>query len=97
MAIGRYDTTKVIELGTKYGTGQAHVIIREAIKNGNLQFTSMTIKGFDRIDSIAGRVYGNSSLWWIIAAASEVGWGLQLPPDTIIKIPDLQRVAALLS
>ena len=96
MAIRRYSTSNVIALGTKYGTSQAHTLIRDAIDNGNLQFTTDIIKGFDRLDSIAGKVYGDSSLWWVIAAASNVGWGLQLPPDTVIRIPNIEQVGRLL-
>lgn len=97
MAISRYASSNVISLGSKYGTAQAHTLIRGAIANGNLRFTTNVIKGFDRLDSIAGKVYGDSTLWWIIAAASNIGWALQLPPDTLIKIPDLQQVQQLLS
>lgn len=97
MPIRRYNTSNVISLGTKLGTSQAHVLIRGAIANGNLQYTTDIIKGFDRLDSIAGKAYGDSTLWWIIAAASDIGWGLQLPPDTVIKIPNLQQVEVLLS
>ncbi len=97
MAIRRYNTSNVISLGTQYGTSRAHELIRGAIANGNLQYNSEIIKGFDRLDSIAGKAYGDSGLWWVIAAASDIGWGLQLPPDTVIKIPNLQQVEALLS
>lgn len=97
MPIRRYNTSNVIALGTKLGTGQAHTLIRQAIANGNLQYTTDVIKGFVRLDTIAGKAYGDSTLWWIIAAASDVGWGLQLPPDTVIKIPNLQQVEVLLS
>jgi hypothetical protein len=26
-------------------------------------------------------------LWWVIAAASGIGWGMQVPPGVILKIP----------
>jgi hypothetical protein len=42
-----------------------------------------------RLDVLAGIEYGDSSLWWIIAAASNIGWGLQVPPGILIKIPAL--------
>jgi hypothetical protein len=49
-----------------------------------------------RLDTIAGDVYGNGKLWWIIAAASNIGWGLQCPAGTILLIPDLSDVAKYL-
>jgi nucleoid-associated protein YgaU len=97
MPIRRYNTSNVISLGTKLGTGQAHTFIRQAIANGNLQYTTDVIKGFVRLDTIAGKVYGDSTLWWVIAAASDIGWGLQVPPDTVIKIPNIQQVEILLN
>ena len=41
----------------------------------------------DRFDILAQTYYGDSNLWWIIAAASGIGWGLQCPPGTVIRIP----------
>jgi hypothetical protein len=42
----------------------------------------------ERLDSLAGTVYGDASLWWIIASASGIGWGMQVPPGTLIFIPN---------
>jgi hypothetical protein len=41
-----------------------------------------------RLDTLAGKYYGSSQYWWIIAAASGIGWGLQVPPGTLIRIPE---------
>jgi|TARA_R110000851_G_scaffold35635_5_gene93616 hypothetical protein len=41
----------------------------------------------ERLDYLAGIYYGDSSLWWILAAASGIGYALQVPPGTIIKVP----------
>jgi len=40
---------------------------------------------------LAGIEYGNSTYWWIIAAASHIGWSLQVPEGTLIRIPDLRK------
>ena len=45
------------------------------------------MKEGERLDQIAGVVYGDSTLWWMIAAASGIGWGLQVPPGTKLRIP----------
>jgi len=51
----------------------------------------------DRLDLLAFKYYGDSSYWWIIAAASNIGWGLQVPPGTLIKIPrDLDKVIGII-
>ena len=47
---------------------------------------------------IAGDAYNDSSLWWVIAAASGIGWGLQVPPGTVIRIPiDLAQVFGVIN
>lgn len=96
MTIRRYTSRNLISLGTQYGTGQSHVVIRQAIKDGSLEYTTMILKGFERLDTIAGSVYNDSSLWWVLAAASGIGWGLQVPPDTIINIPNIKQVELLI-
>jgi len=52
----------------------------------------MTIQGLARLDQLAGQIYGNGSYWWAIAAASDIGWGLQVPPGTRLLIPDIEQV-----
>jgi len=47
----------------------------------------MVVTKADRLDIIAGREYGNGRYWWVIAAASGIGWGMQVPPGTNLRIP----------
>ena len=42
----------------------------------------------ERLDTIAGKIYGDSNYWWVIAAASGIGWPLQVPPGTLLRIPE---------
>jgi len=88
----RYARTPVLGLGFSYGTSYCIPIIRNNIKAGNIRFDETYLDEAERFDILAGQVYGDSSLWWIIAAASDVGWGLQAPPGTRIKIPKLADV-----
>ena len=96
MSFSRYERTPVLGFGRQFGTGQAHSVIRAAIKNGSLPFRQIILHEGQRLDHIAGAEYKNSRYWWIIAAASEIGWGLQVPPGTIIKIPDIVAVSKLI-
>ena len=71
-------------------------MLRLAIASGTVPIVKQLISTqADRLDTIAGEVYGDGRYWWIIAAASNIGWGLQVPPGTIINIPDLKSVERL--
>jgi len=93
MTLRRYARTPILILGRKYGTSLAIPAIRENVKNGNIRFTDHFLKESERLDILAGLFYGNGRLWWIIASASEVGWSLQAPPGTLLRIPNLSDCA----
>lgn len=97
MAFSRYARTSRLDLGAQYGTSQAIIVIRQAIKNNRLSCSTMVLRGAERLDTLAGAIYGDARYWWVLAAASDIGWGLQVPSGTIIKIPDLGSVAQLVS
>lgn len=94
--IRRYARTPVIVAGKKYGTSNIIPIIRERIANNLLPYTTYTTNENERLDIIAGQVYGDGRLWWIIAAASGIGWGLQVPSNTLLFIPKLNDIAQLI-
>jgi len=62
--------------------------IFSAVENNLISFSSHVFEQGERLDYLAGLSYGDSSLWWVIAAASGIGWGLQVPPGTMIRIPN---------
>lgn len=95
MAIKRYQSTQIYN-NTTQGTFKGHVLIRKNIENGNLLYKESVLSKSERLDIIAGREYNDSSYWWIIAAASKIGWGLQVPEGTVIIIPDLNQVINLI-
>lgn len=93
MALGRYDNVTKIAGGRQYGTTRAHASIRQAVEGGAISAKEHVLQENERLDILAGKHYGNARLWWIIAAASGIGWGLQVPPGTSIMIPtDLTQV-----
>jgi nucleoid-associated protein YgaU len=95
MYINRYESDSVIG-GKILGTNGAIQRIQNAVRSGNLSVTEMTIQEGDRLDVIAGRFYGDGRLWWVIAAASGIGWWLQVTPGTLIVIPtDIAQVKGL--
>jgi hypothetical protein len=97
MAFSRYSRSPVLSFGLQYGTSSAITTIRTAVTNGSLSTREILVRGIERLDSLAGEIYGDARYWWILAAASDIGWGLQVPPGTIIKIPELGAVAQLVA
>jgi len=72
--------------------------IQKAVRRNNVITKPIILKEGERLDHLAGKVYGNGQLWWVIAAASGIGWGLQVPPGTRILVPtDLSGIAMLVS
>ncbi len=97
MAFSRYRRTQVLDLGRQFGTGRAHEVIRAAIKEGALSFQTLTLTESQRLDHLAGQYYGNGRYAWIIAAASDIGWMLQVPAGTFIRIPNFEEVVRLVA
>lgn len=95
MALSRHSRTPVLGFGTQYGTGRAREAIQSAIANGLLSVKPMVTRGRERLDTLAGVLYGDGRYWWILAASSNIGWGLQVPPGTTINVVDLGAVASL--
>jgi len=96
MAFSRYARAPLLNFGTQYGTSRAREAIQYAMANNQLNITQVIVtRGLDRLDTISGVVYGDSRYWWVLAAASSIGWGMQVPPGTMIYVPDLAIVASI--
>jgi hypothetical protein len=67
--------------------------IRSAVNDGRLPVDELVLRGAERLDTLAGSIYGDARYWWVLAAASGVGWGLQIPPGTIVNVPSLEARA----
>lgn len=94
--MNRYRSDRRIKGGQLLGTNASINKIKEGIRNKTLQYQLYKAKESERLDIIAAKFLGDSRLWWILAATSNIGWGLQLPPGTIIKIPvDINRINAM--
>ncbi len=93
MAVSRYRRTSRLAGGTKLGTNRTPAILYRAAKTGSLPCTIYVTKEDERLDVLAGKHLGSAQLWWVIAACSGIGWFLQVPPGTRIRIPrDIQKV-----
>ena len=65
----RYSRTPVLNLGYSYGTSFLIPIIRNGIANGTIRYEETILDQDERLDIIAGKVYQDGLLWWIIAAS----------------------------
>lgn len=95
MPFSRYARSPVLAFGMQFGTSRVREVIQSAIKESRISTKTMVVRGAERLDTIAGAVYGDGRYWWVLAAASDIGWGMQIPPGTIIRIPDLSDIAAI--
>lgn len=97
MPFSRYARTPQLDMGAQYGTSRSIEAVRKAIASGQLTVTrEIVVRGAERLDTIAGDVYGDARYWWILAASSDIGWALQVQPGTILKVLSLSDVSALL-
>lgn len=96
MAINRYNRSNILGINRQYGTSRAILTIRQGIASGVIRYTTTVLQQGQRLDSLAGAIYGDATAGWILAAASDIGWGLQVPPETIIRVPNLDDVSELI-
>jgi len=61
--------------------------IYRAVSNGRIAADVIMSENGKRLDHYAYEAYGDSSLWWVIAAASNIGWWLQVPAGIRLYIP----------
>lgn len=96
MATSRYAFTSKLD-NNKLATTDVSSRIYFAAINGQIDFNDNKLVDKQRLDHIAFKTYGDSSLWWVIAAASGIGWALQCPAGTILRIPsNLNQIYDLL-
>ena len=61
--------------------------IFRAVRDNSISYKKRITVAGDRLDHIAYEVYQDAQLWWIIAAASGIGWWLQVPAGIVLFIP----------
>ena len=75
-------------VGGAIGTTGTSSKILNGVEGGAIPYTSVVLKQGQRIDHVAASAYGSSSYWWVVAAASGIGWGMQLPAGTLLRVPN---------
>jgi len=89
----RYTRAPLISGGMAFGTSYAIPSLRANIENGNIRVLARVVtQEKQRLDTIAQDYYGDGRNWWILAAASGIGWAF-VPCGTVVVVPDLSDVA----
>lgn len=93
MAVSRYQKDTIIGSPKRLASAGAILRIRQAVNAGALATRDITLIEGQRLDALAGQLYGDGGLWWVLAATSGIGWWLQVPPGTRIVVPvDINEV-----
>ena len=87
MGLSRYTFSKRINNGKGIDASKCSYLIFRALEQGALKYTTHILQEGERLDQLAGLFYGDGKLWWIIAAASGIGWVPQVPPGTMLRVP----------
>lgn len=94
--MNRYNRSNVIQGGKGLSTNRSLQTIRRMRDRGQIKFRKYVIKEGERLDHIAAKTFGSSQMWWVIAIMSDIGWSLQVPPGTVLKIPvDLGQIGGV--
>ena len=98
MTFSRYDSDFLIEEGRAFSTAKSVARIRLAVRQNQLSLKERISAESERLDVIAGQEVEDASLWWVIAATSNIGWGLQVPAGTRLLIPtQIEQIVELVS
>ena len=89
MSLSRNARSSTIKSGGQkfYPSSKSGRLIHRAVKRGFLNVQSFVLAEGERLDVVSANFYGDASYWWVIAAASGIGWQCQVPPGTMLKIP----------
>ena len=73
--------------GGKLASATAVPKIRRARELGLIPTRDYIVQESLRLDLLANKFFQDPQLWWVLATLSDIGWGLQIPPGTIIRVP----------
>ena len=81
MGLSRYTFSRRSTVNGKSIIGSSAVAARVnfAVADGTIDTQDHILADGERLDQLAGIFYGDASMWWVIAAASGIGWAPQVP------------------
>tara|TARA_A100001015_G_scaffold321613_1_gene453412 strand:+ start:853 stop:1137 length:285 start_codon:yes stop_codon:yes gene_type:complete len=83
----RYNLDRNIRGNKSKSTNQAATRLRSAAERGLISTRVIVLGQSHRLDLLAFKYLGTPTLWWAIAALSNIGWAMQLPPNTRLVVP----------
>lgn len=93
--MSRYTTTPVITDLNSKSRRSTTIISNIPVSSRDIY---IKITSVDRLDKLANKFYGNSTLWWIIASANALGKGtIVIPTNTVLRIPDPASVTQIIN
>jgi len=87
MPVSRYQKDMIVGDQPRLMSASAILRLRQAVASGQIATRELVLVEGQRLDQIAGTLYGDGRYWWVIAATSGIGWGLQIPPGTRLLVP----------
>ena len=89
MGLSRYTFSRraTVDGQSVIGPSAAVNKVNFAVASGVIDSQDHILAEGERLDQLAGLFYGDATMWWVIAAASGIGWAPQVPPGTYLKIP----------
>ena len=83
----RYETALVVNVMDDDGVSRP-TVYRTNFQGYN-SYRLIEMAG-ETLEQLAGRLYGDARLWWVIADANpEIGYPDNLPAGTVIRLPSL--------
>lgn len=98
MPFSRYENLPVSKKNGKLFRPSSPAVrkIKAAVDNRVIQTRSFVLAQGHRLDMVSASVYGTPDYWWVIAAASGIGWQCQVPPGVVLKVPvSIEQVATI--
>ena len=81
-----FDNKKVGSFGDLSGRSIINDLFH-AVERGEVRIQITEVSDGRRLDHYAQKYYGNGLNWWIIAAASGIGWWMQITEGIVLNIP----------
>ena len=70
MPFSRYGKTQQRNFGKSFGTSYVIPFIRQGVLTGEIRYSRYVLRGNQRLDTLAGEYYSDSTLGWVIASLS---------------------------